>query len=101
MKKTYEVMKTCLEAINYSKHKWKLCADLKATSLIIGLQLSYTKCMCVLRLSESRDDRNHFKKKAWEPHKNSTVGRFNMKHTLLVNPDNVLLQYLHNTPNLD
>jgi len=28
MKETYEVMKTCLEAISYSKHNRKICADL-------------------------------------------------------------------------
>ena len=28
MKETYEAMKTTLEAINYSKHDWKICANL-------------------------------------------------------------------------
>ena len=95
MKETYEAMKTCLEAINYSKHSWKICADLKVISLLVGLQLGYTKYMCFLCLWDSRDDTNHFRKKAWEPRENPTVGRFNVKHTPLVNPENVLLPPLH------
>ena len=33
IKETYKAMKTCLEAINYSKHNRKICADLKVISL--------------------------------------------------------------------
>ena len=88
-------MKTCLESINYSNPNWKICADLKVTSPLVGLQLGYTKYMCFLCLWDSRDDTNHFRKKAWEPRENPTVGRFNVKHTPLVNPENVLLPPLH------
>ena len=51
MKETYEAMKTCLEDINYSKHNWKIRADVKVISLLVGLQLGYTNikqmCFCV------------------------------------------------------
>ena len=96
MKESYEAMKTCLEAINYSEHSWKICADLKVVSLLTGLQLGYTKYMCFLCLWNSRDDSNHFTRKGWEPRENLTIGRFDIKHTPLVNPENVLLPPLHN-----
>ena len=50
MKETYEAMKTCLEAINYSIHNWKNRADLRVISLIVGLQLDYPKYNCFLCL---------------------------------------------------
>ena len=48
-----------------------------------------------LCLWDRRDDTNHFRKTAWEPRKNPTVEKFNLKHTLLVNPENVFLPPLH------
>ena len=38
----------------------------------------------------SRDDTNHLRKKPWELLENPKVGRFNLKHTPLVNPKNIL-----------
>ena len=93
MEETYEATKICLEAISCSKHNWKICIDLKVISLLVGLHLGYTKHMCFSCLWDSRDDTNHFRKIAWGPHKNPTIGRFNLKHTFLVNPD--LLAPLH------
>ena len=46
MKESYESMKILLEAIEYSKHSWKVCGDLKVISLLLDLQLGYTKHMC-------------------------------------------------------
>ena len=47
--------------------------------------------MCFLYLWDSQDDTNQ----AWKPCKNLTAGRFNLKHTPLVNPENILLPPLH------
>ena len=46
LKKTYETMKLFLDALQYPKYSWKMCGDLKEISLILGLQLGYTKYMC-------------------------------------------------------
>ena len=89
MKETYEAMKTCVGAINYSKHNWKICADLTIISLLVEMQLGYTKYMCFLCLWYSWDDTNHFRK-TWKPFKNLTVGKFNLKHTPPVNSKNIL-----------
>ena len=47
--------------------------------------------MCFSCLSDSRDDTSQ----AWKPRENPTVRRFNLKHTPLVNPENILLPPLH------
>ena len=62
MKESYESMNILLEAIKYSKYSWKICGDLKVISLLLGLQLGYTKHMCFVCLWDSRDDINHYTK---------------------------------------
>ena len=41
------------------------------------------------------DDTNYFRKNAWKPCEYSTVRRLNLKHTPLVNLENILLPPLH------
>ncbi|GBL98998.1 hypothetical protein AVEN_227510-1 [Araneus ventricosus] len=54
MKETYHNLKHLSEIINYSKYGWQICADLKVVSLLMGLQLGYTKYCCFLCLWDSR-----------------------------------------------
>ena len=77
MKETYDSMKRILELIHYEYYKWKICGDLKVISLVLGLQLGYTKHMCFLCLWNSRDDRNHFFVKKWPSRVDHEVGRYN------------------------
>ena len=95
MKESYESMKILLEAIEYSKYSWKVCGDLKVISLLLGLQLAYTKHMCFLCLWDSRDDSNHYSRTIWPPRKELAVGRYNVKHTPLIDPQKVYLPPLH------
>ena len=88
-------MKILLEAIEYSKYSWKVCGDLKVISLLLGLQLGYTKHMCFLCLWDSRDDSNHYSRTIWPPRKELAVGRYNVKHTPLIDPQKVYLPPLH------
>ena len=43
LKETFETMKLLLDALQYPKYSWKICGDLKVISLILELQLGYTK----------------------------------------------------------
>ena len=88
MKETYEAMKTCLEAINYSKRNCRFCTDLKVITLLVCLELGYTKYICFLCLYDSLDDTNSFRKKhgnhvkfnSWKVElKTHTSGKFRKK----------------------
>ena len=95
MKESYESMKILLEAIEYSKYSWKVCGDLKVISLLPRLQLGYTKHMCFLCLWDSRDDSNHYSRTIWPPRKDLAVGRYNVKHTSLIDQQKAYLPPLH------
>jgi hypothetical protein len=43
MKETYENMKNLLDKINYNKHSWNVCGDLKIIEILLGMQLGYAK----------------------------------------------------------
>lgn len=95
MKETYETMEVLLKLTKYVDHKWNLCGDLKVITLLLGMQLGYTKHMCFLCLWNSRDDANHFEVRDWPARKDFTPGKFNVKSVPLVNPERVFLPPLH------
>ncbi|GBM48324.1 hypothetical protein AVEN_106525-1 [Araneus ventricosus] len=55
MKETYETLKHMLSSIEYSKHSWHICADLKVIAVLVRLQAGYTKFFCFLCQWDSRD----------------------------------------------
>ncbi|GBM29585.1 hypothetical protein AVEN_130070-1 [Araneus ventricosus] len=44
-----------LSSIEYSKHSWHICADMKVIAVLVGLQAGYTKFCCFLCQWDSRD----------------------------------------------
>ena len=70
-KETYNTIKILLDLLEYPKYTWKICSDLKVVSLLLGLQLSYTKHMCFLCLWDSRQDNSHYAVKVWPPRQSS------------------------------
>ncbi|GBN30517.1 hypothetical protein AVEN_118090-1 [Araneus ventricosus] len=63
MKETYETLKHMLSCIEYSKHSWHICADLKVIAVLVGLQAGYTKFCCFLCQWDSSDREKHYVKK--------------------------------------
>jgi len=59
-KETY-TMKILLDLLEYPKCNWKICSGLKVVSLLLGLQLGYTKHMCFLCLWNSQQDSSRSK----------------------------------------
>jgi len=65
IKESDDSMKQLLQYIKYDTYKWNICPDLKVISLLLGLQLSYTKFPCFLRDWDSRDKAHHNVKRIW------------------------------------
>ncbi|GBM04160.1 hypothetical protein AVEN_115532-1 [Araneus ventricosus] len=65
MKEIYYNLKHMLSSIEYSKHSWHICADLKVIAVLVGLHASYTKFCCFLFQWDSRDRKKHYIKKVW------------------------------------
>ena len=93
-KETYSTMKILLDLLGYPKYTWKICSDLKVVSLLLGLQLGYTKHMCFLCLWDSRLDYSHYAIKVWPPRQSSQIGKHNVQHQPLVSSAHVLLPLL-------
>ena len=95
LKETYESMETILRVIDYRAHNWNICGDLKIVSLLLGLQLCYTKHMCFLCLWDSRDDAIHYDTTEWPMRTDYIVGRYNVKCQPLIDLSKVYLPPLH------
>lgn len=91
----YENMKLLLEKIDYKSHKWKICADFKVISILLGQQSGYTKFPCFLCEWDSRDDANHWTQKIWASRKSLKPGSMNILYKALVDPKNILLPPMH------
>ncbi|GBM37180.1 hypothetical protein AVEN_199474-1 [Araneus ventricosus] len=65
LKETYETLKHMLSSIEYSKHSWHICADLKVIAVLVLLQAGYTKFCCFLCKWDIRNRKKHYIKKVW------------------------------------
>lgn len=95
LRESYLNLKLCLEKLNYAKHQWRICGDFKVIGLLLGQQSGFTKYPCFLCEWNSRDRKQHYKKKHWPTRNSFTVGEFNIKETALIDPERVLLPPLH------
>ena len=63
MKETYGNLKQLLSKLQYSEYGWHICGDLKVVSLLMGLQLGYTKYCCIICDWDSRAKTLHYLKR--------------------------------------
>jgi len=73
-KERYESLKLLLGKIKYDEFKWKLCGDLKDVTLLLRMQLGYTKYCCFLCEWDSRSNSNHHVNKLWSKRTSLTPG---------------------------
>lgn len=60
MKESYENMKTILLRIKYDEHQGQICGELKVVSMLLGLQLGYTKVCCFTCEWDSSDRKKYY-----------------------------------------
>jgi len=94
-KEIYESMKLLLGKINCDGFKWKLCGELKVVSLLLGMQLVYTKYCRFLCVWDSRDKKNHYVNKLWPKRTSLTPGEKNVVNPPLDLLEKIFLPSLH------
>ena len=95
LKETYINMELLLDRIQYRRHSWSICADLKVVSLVLGMQLGYTKYCCFICEWDSRARDVHYVTKNWPLRSSLIPGQKNVLHGPLVDPQKVILPPLH------
>lgn len=95
LKETYANLRIVLDKIKYSEHQWKVCGDLKISSMILGQQSGFTKFPCFLCLWDSRARERHYTQKEWPKRTDFYPGEKNILREPLVDPSNILLPPLH------
>ena len=83
VKETHENLKQLLNKLEYSKYGWHIFGDRKVMSLLMGLQLGYTKYCCFLCEWDSRAKALHYLKRDWLRRESLKVGEKNVQHPAL------------------
>ncbi|GBO17833.1 hypothetical protein AVEN_258044-1 [Araneus ventricosus] len=92
MKEIYETLKHMLSIIEYSKHSFHICSDLKVIAVLVGLQAGYTKFCC---FPCQWDRKNYYIKKVWPMRQFLIPGVKNEENESLVASEKILLPPLH------
>ncbi|GBL90906.1 hypothetical protein AVEN_28007-1 [Araneus ventricosus] len=95
MKETYETLKYMLSSVEYSKHSWHICSDLKVIYVLVGLQAGYTKFCCLRCQWDSKDRKKHYIKVVWSKRQFLTPGVKYVENEPLVASEKILWPPLH------
>ncbi|KAJ8665900.1 hypothetical protein QAD02_007562 [Eretmocerus hayati] len=95
VKECYENVKIFLNKVNYEEYRWGICGDFKIISMILGLQLGYTRHMCFSCEWNSRSKEEHYVRKGWPPRQVMIPGQGNVQAIPLVDRDKIVLPPLH------
>ena len=95
MKETHNSMDHFLSAVNYQKHKFLICEDLKVVELVLRLQSVCTKSPCFLCLWDSRAEGQQNIRQDWPLWQGLKLGSHYIQSQLLVEPNEILLPPSH------
>ena len=79
-------MEKVLSVIKYPEHNWMIRGDLKIVTILLRQQSGFTKRPCFLRLWDTRDRKNHYKKQKWPERSSFKPGSKNILQKPLVDP---------------
>lgn len=91
----YHNLRFLLEKLDYDKHKWQICGDLKIMTILLGQQSGFTKYPCFICEWDSRARDEHYVKKEWPLRNNLTPGSKNVIKQSLIPTNKVILPPLH------
>ena len=94
LKEKHNTIKQVIEHINYSRHKWVICVDLKMVNFLLGQQSGYKRHYCFLCMWGSRAKEEHYTKKEC-PSRELKVGEKNVINEALVLRDKITFPPLH------
>lgn len=88
-------MQFILTMVDYDKHKWRVCCDLKVVAMLCGLQGGYTKHMCFLCDWDTRYKGNQYRAHHWKDRQEPVIGEHNVDKEALVPRESILIPLLH------
>lgn len=94
-KETYDALENILKMVNYAKHMWRICCDLKVVAMLCGLQSGYIKYMCFLCDWDTRFTGDQYACHEWKLREHSRLQTANIIREPLVPKEKILLPPLH------
>jgi len=94
MSEKYNEIKTVIELLDYNKHNWIICIDLKMVNFLLGQQSGYTKFPCFL-CGIATQGINTGILKCWPPREKLVIGEHNVVNEPLVDPGKIVFPPLH------
>lgn len=88
-------IKRVIELLQYHKHNWTICVDLKMVCFLLGQQRGYTKHPCFLCMWDSRAREKHWVERNWLPRPDLKPGDPNILHEPLVDRKKIIFPPLH------
>ena len=88
-------IKRVIELLQYHKHNWIICVDLKMVCFLLGQQRGYTKYPCFLCMWDSRAREKHWVERNWPTRSDLKPGDPNILHEPLVNRKKIIFPPLH------
>lgn len=95
LKEQVGTMKDILNYIQYGRFNFKIVADFKVISLLMGIQGGNVKFPCFLCLFDSRDRMNHYSRLNWPRRISFVIGTDNVKSLPIVRAEDIILPPLH------
>ena len=91
----HEDIKRVIELLQYHKHNWIICVDLKMVCFLFGQQRGYTKYPFFLCIWDSRAREKHWMERNWPRRFDLKPGDPNILHEPLVDRKKIIFPPLH------
>lgn len=94
-KETYAKLKKILDLLQYTKHKWQICCDLKVVAILMGLRGGNPTHSCYLCLWQGRQKHLHYIGHYWSRRVTYEVDYLSVDRKPLVDAEKIIIPPLH------